>query len=44
LQVAPFEERLNTSSLKKLISTKVQDFILTTQKHPKLLVPFAMTE
>jgi len=44
LQIAPFEERLNADSLKKLISSKVQDFLLTTFKHPKLLVPFAITE
>ena len=44
LQVAPFENRLNTGSFRKLISTKVQDFLLTTNKHPKLLVPFAITE
>jgi len=44
LQIAPFEERLNTTGLKKLISSKIQDFILTTNKHPKLLVPFAITE
>jgi hypothetical protein len=44
LQIAPFEKRLNTESLRKLISHKIQDFILTTNKHPKLLVPFAITE
>jgi hypothetical protein len=44
LQIAPFEERLNGDTLRKIISTKVQDFILTTNKHPKLLVPFAITE
>ncbi|RUM72018.1 MAG: hypothetical protein DSZ08_01885 [Sulfurovum sp.] len=44
LQVAPFEKNLNTDNFIKLISTHVQDFILTTQKHPKLLVPFALTE
>ena len=44
LQIAPFEDRLNQSSLIKLISVKIQDFILTTDKHPKLLVPFAITE
>jgi len=38
LQIAPFEKRLNSDSLKKLISAKVEDFILTTDKHPKLLV------
>jgi len=44
LQIAPFEERLNGDTFRKVISTKVQDFILTTNKHPKLLVPFAITE
>ena len=44
LQVAPFEKDLNSDSFIKLISTKVQDFILTTTRHPKLLVPFALTE
>jgi len=43
LQVAPFEKHLNTDSLRKLISNKVQDYLLTTNRHPKLLVPFAMT-
>ncbi|HEY9190275.1 MAG TPA: TrkA C-terminal domain-containing protein [Sulfurovum sp.] len=42
LQIAPFEKDLNTESFKKLISSKIQDFLLTTQKHPKLLVPFAV--
>lgn len=44
LQIAPFEERLNGDNWRKIISTKVQDFLLTTTKHPKLLVPFAITE
>ena len=44
LQIAPFEKRLNTDNFMKLISTKVQDFLLTTNKHPKLLVPFAISE
>jgi hypothetical protein len=43
LQIAPFEKHLNTDSLRKLISNKVQDYLLTTNRHPKLLVPFAMT-
>ena len=43
LQIAPFEKHLNTDSLRKLISNRIQDFLLTTNKHPKLLVPFAMT-
>jgi len=44
LQIAPFEEHLNGTSWKKLISVKVKDFLLTTQRHPKLLVPFAVHE
>jgi len=44
LQVAPFEKHLNTDNFIKLISTKIQDFLLTTTRHPKLLVPFALTE
>lgn len=44
LQVAPFEKRLNTDSFIKIFSGKVEDFILTTNKHPKLLVPFAISE
>lgn len=44
LQVAPFEKRLNTMSLRKLISNQIQDFLLTTNRHPKLLVPYAITE
>lgn len=43
LQVAPFEKHLNTDSYRKMISSKVQDFLLTTTRHPKLLVPFALT-
>jgi len=41
LQIAPFEKRLNTDSFRKLISNRIQDFLLTTNRHPKLLVPFA---
>ena len=44
LQIAPFEKKLHTGSIWKLISTKVEDFLLTTKKHPKLLVPFALTD
>lgn len=44
LQVAPFEKDLNTDSYRKMISSKIQDFLLTTKKHPKLLVPFALAE
>ncbi|RLA67396.1 MAG: hypothetical protein DRQ78_02765 [Epsilonproteobacteria bacterium] len=44
LQIAPFEEHLRTDKFMKLFSSKIQDFILTTKKHPKLLVPFALAE
>jgi len=44
LLVAPFEKHLNTASFIALISSKIQDFLLTTTKHPKLLVPFALSE
>ena len=44
LQVAPFEKYLNTNSYRRILSSKIQDFILTTNRHPKLLVPFANTE
>lgn len=44
IQVAPFEKYLNTSSYRKIISSKIQDFLLTTNRHPKLLVPFALAE
>lgn len=42
LQISPFEKDLNTENFMKLVSTNVQDFLLTTKKHPKLLVPFAL--
>ncbi len=42
LHIIPFEKCLNSNKWKKLISSKMQDFILTTHKHPKLLVPFAI--
>lgn len=44
LQVAPFEKHLNSDSFLRFVSTKVQDFILTTNRHPKLLVPFVQVE
>jgi hypothetical protein len=44
LQIAPFEKDLHKGSLWKMVSTKIKDFILTTQKHPKLLVPYALGE
>jgi len=44
LQIVPFEKKLNRFNILKLISTRVEDFLLTTKKHPKLLVPFALSE
>ena len=44
LQIAPFEKSLNTDGWVKLFSSKVQDFILTTSRHPKILVPFALID
>ncbi|QOR60990.1 COG3400 family protein [Sulfurovum sp. ST-21] len=44
LQIAPFEKDLHSGGIWRLISTKVQDFLLTSKKHPKLLVPFAIGE
>lgn len=44
LQIAPFEKHFSTGGIRKLISTKVQDFLLTTHRHPKLLVPFALND
>lgn len=42
LQIAPFEKDLRKNNLFKFVSTKVKDFLLTTKRHPKLLVPFAL--
>ena len=44
LQIAPFEKMLRSDNLLNFVSTKVQDFLLTTKRHPKLLVPFALGE
>ncbi len=44
LQIAPFEKEFGTSNIMRFISTRVQDFLLTTKRHPKLLVPFALGE
>jgi len=44
LQIAPFENGLTTSTLFNIISTKVQDFLLTRNRHAKLLVPFSQVE
>ena len=40
MHIVPFDEELKQNSIFKLISTKIKDFLLTSSKHPKLLVPF----
>jgi hypothetical protein len=42
LQIAPFEKVLRKDNLINFVSTRVQDFLLTTKRHPKLLVPYAL--
>ena len=42
LQIAPFERTLHRHNIWKFISTRISDFLLTTRKHPKLLVPYAL--
>jgi len=44
LQIAPFEKEFRIGNILKYASTKVQDFLLTSKRHPKLLVPFALGE
>lgn len=44
LQVAPFEKHLQRNSWTKILSTKVEHFLLARTQHPKLLVPFVPIE
>jgi hypothetical protein len=44
LQIAPFEKALSSEGIWKLLSTKINDFLLRSKHHPKLLVPFALSE
>jgi len=44
LQIAPFEPAYKTANIFNFFSTKIQDFLLTTKRHPKLLVPVALGE
>ncbi len=44
LQIAPFEKILRRDKVLHFVSTKIQDFLLTSSKHPKLLVPYALGE
>ena len=44
LQIVPFERSLNRGHILKYFSTKIDHFLLTGKKHPKLLVPYALGE
>ena len=44
LQIAPFEKDLGEDKILKFLSTKIKDFLLSTKRHPKLLVPFALSD
>jgi hypothetical protein len=44
LQIAPLEKALKRKNLMKYLTMKMKDFLLTTQKHPKLLVPYAVSD
>ncbi len=39
IQISAFNEKIKKRSIFNFISTQVQDYLLTTQKHPKILVP-----
>jgi len=39
IQVSAYSQHIKKKSIFNLISTKVQDYLLTTNKHPKILVP-----
>ncbi|SFZ97416.1 TrkA domain protein [hydrothermal vent metagenome] len=44
LQIAPFEKEFKKANFLNFISTKVQDFLLSTKRHPRLIVPYALGE
>lgn len=44
IQIAPFDGTLQPDSLWQLFSMQVSDFLLTTHKHPKLLIPFEASD
>jgi len=44
LQIAPFEKSLKKDNPLKYLSMKLKDFLLDTHKHPKLLVPYAISD
>ncbi|SFV52268.1 TrkA domain protein [hydrothermal vent metagenome] len=44
IQISPFTQETKRKSIFNLISTKVQDYLLTIGKHPKILVPVEFSE
>lgn len=44
LQIVPFEKELVHKNFLYFLSTKSHNFLLATQRHPKLLVPFEESE
>lgn len=44
LQIVPYDKSLNESFYKRFISKNIDDFVLITEKHPKLLVPFIIVD
>ncbi len=44
LQIVPFEKELIHKNFLYFLSTKSHNFLLATQRHPKLLVPFEESE
>jgi len=44
VHIVPFEDELKSNSWFYIISTKIKDLILSSSKHPKILVPFTPNE
>ena len=39
LQIVPFTHDMKKTSIFKILSTKIEDYLLSIEKHPKILVP-----
>jgi hypothetical protein len=44
IQISAFNQKTKKRSILNYISTRVQDYLLTIQKHPKILVPTEVSE
>ncbi len=44
LQIVPYHLKMRKKSFFTILSTRVQDYLLTIRRHPKLLVPIETTE